>query len=33
MSERRTTASDFPKEVLSLFDRYVHGMIDRRGFL
>jgi len=33
MSERRTTASDFPKEVLTLFDRYVHGMIDRRGFL
>jgi len=26
-------ASDFPKEVLSLFDRYVHGGIDRRGFL
>ena len=29
----RRTASDFPPEVLSLFDRYVHGLIDRRGFL
>ena len=26
-------ASDFVPEVLSLFDRYVHGLIDRRGFL
>jgi len=26
-------ASDFPKEVLSLFDRYVHGGIDRREFI
>jgi carboxymethylenebutenolidase len=26
-------ASDFPPEVLSLFDRYVHNLIDRRGFL
>ena len=26
-------ASDFSPEVLSLFDRYVHGLIDRRGFL
>jgi carboxymethylenebutenolidase len=26
-------ATDFPKEVLILFDRYVHGMIDRRGLL
>lgn len=26
-------ASDFPPEVLSLFDKYVHGAIDRRGFL
>jgi carboxymethylenebutenolidase len=33
MSDRRSKASDFPKEVLTLFDRYVHGMIDRRGFL
>jgi carboxymethylenebutenolidase len=26
-------ASDFPKEVLGLFDRYVHGGIDRREFI
>ena len=24
---------DLPKEVLNLFDKYVHGEIDRRGFL
>jgi len=29
----RMKASDFPKEVLGLFDRYVHGGIDRREFL
>jgi carboxymethylenebutenolidase len=29
----RLTANDFPPEVLSLFDKYVHGGIDRRGFL
>ncbi|MFT3914638.1 MAG: dienelactone hydrolase family protein [Anaeromyxobacteraceae bacterium] len=29
----RKTASDFHPEVLRLFDRYVHGLIDRRGFL
>jgi carboxymethylenebutenolidase len=29
----RSKASDFDPEVLSLFDRYVHGLIDRRGFL
>ena len=29
----RLTAADFAPEVLSLFDRYVHGGIDRRGFL
>jgi carboxymethylenebutenolidase len=29
----RMKASDFPKEVMSLFDRYVHGGIDRREFL
>ncbi len=29
----RMKATDFPKEVLTLFDRYVHGMIDRRAFL
>jgi carboxymethylenebutenolidase len=33
MSDERMKAGDFPKEVLSLFDKYVHGMIDRRGFL
>jgi len=27
------TASDFDPEVLRLFDQYVHGFIDRRGFL
>jgi len=27
------SAQDFPKEVLSLFDQYVHGLIDRRAFL
>ena len=26
-------ANDFDPEVLSLFDRYVHGDLDRRGFL
>ncbi len=26
-------ASDLPKEVLNLFDQFVHGDIDRRGFL
>ena len=26
-------ASDFDQELLNLFDRYVHGDIDRRGFL
>jgi carboxymethylenebutenolidase len=26
-------ASDFPPEVWPLFDQYVHGAIDRRGFL
>jgi carboxymethylenebutenolidase len=26
-------ASDFPPEVLGLFDQYVHNLIDRRGFL
>ncbi len=29
----RKKASDFPQEVLNLFDKYVHGDIDRRGFL
>src|SRR5215472_15529750 len=29
----RKKASEFPQELLSLFDRYVHGDIDRRAFL
>src|SRR5437867_6277539 len=29
----RKRASDFPQELLNLFDRYVHGGIDRREFL
>nr|WP_309687463.1 dienelactone hydrolase family protein [Armatimonas sp.] len=29
----RKKASDFPQELLELFDRYVHGGIDRRTFL
>ena len=27
------TAADFHPEVMKLFDQYVHGLIDRRGFL
>ena len=30
---QRKTASDFPPEVLKLFDGYVHGFINRREFL
>lgn len=30
---QRKTASDFDPEVMRLFDQYVHGIIDRRGFL
>lgn len=29
----RKTAADFPQPLLDLFDRYVHGDIDRRAFL
>ena len=29
----RKTAADFPQELLNLFDKYVHGDIDRRSFL
>ena len=29
----RKTAHDFDQELLGLFDAYVHGAIDRRGFL
>lgn len=32
MSERKK-ATDFPKEILALFDGYVHGFIERRDFL
>ena len=30
---KRLTAHDFDQELLILFDAYVHGAIDRRGFL
>jgi carboxymethylenebutenolidase len=30
---RRKTAADFDPEVLRWFDKYVHGLVDRRGFL
>lgn len=30
---QRKTAQDFDQELLILFDAYVHGAIDRRGFL
>ena len=29
----RKQASDFPQDLLNLFDKYVHGDIDRRAFL
>ncbi len=29
----KKTAADFDPEVMKLFDQYVHGVIDRRGFL
>ncbi|MBT4702645.1 MAG: dienelactone hydrolase family protein, partial [Rhodospirillaceae bacterium] len=29
----RLKASDFDQEVLDLFDKYVHGIIERREFL
>src|ERR1043165_1284762 len=29
----RKTAHDFDQDLLILFDAYVHGFIDRRGFL
>jgi len=32
-TRRRQTAADFAPQVLRLFDKYVHGAIDRRGFL
>ena len=30
---KRLTAADFDPDVLSLFNQYVHGQLDRRGFL
>jgi carboxymethylenebutenolidase len=30
---QKMKATDLPKEVLNLFDKYVHGELDRRGFL
>ena len=29
----RNKANDYPQELLDLFDLYVHGELDRRGFL
>ena len=29
----RLTASDFDQELLDIYDEYVHGQTDRRGFL
>src|SRR3954462_6672621 len=29
----RKKANEYPQELLNLFDRYVHGELDRRGFL
>jgi carboxymethylenebutenolidase len=31
--KERKQASDYPQELLNLFDKYVHGDIDRRAFL
>ena len=31
--ERFRSASEFPPEILALFDKYVHNLIDRREFL
>ena len=33
MPKQRMQASDFPQEVLTLFDKYIHGAIERRDFL
>ena len=33
MQPTRLTAQDFDQELLILFDAYVHGAVDRRGFL
>src|ERR1700704_1254328 len=32
-TSERKKASEFPQELLNLLDQYVHGRIDRRGFL
>ena len=32
-NDRPKNAADFPPPVLDLFDKYVHGIIDRRSFL
>ncbi len=29
----RKKATDFPQELLNIFDRYVHGEMNRRDFL
>ncbi|MCB2099692.1 MAG: dienelactone hydrolase family protein [Rhodobacterales bacterium] len=29
----RKTARDYPQDLLNLYDRYAHGLLDRRGFL
>jgi carboxymethylenebutenolidase len=31
--DERKKATDFPQELLDLFDKYVHGDVDRRAFL
>ncbi|GAA5129002.1 dienelactone hydrolase family protein [Luteolibacter yonseiensis] len=31
--DSRKTAQDFPQELIDLYDEYVHGQVDRRGFL
>jgi carboxymethylenebutenolidase len=31
--DSRKTANDFPQELIDLYDEYVHGQVDRRGFL
>ena len=31
--EGRKKASDYPQELLDLFHLYIHGELDRRGFL
>jgi carboxymethylenebutenolidase len=33
MERERKTAGEYPQELLNLFDKYVHGDIDRRSFL